>query len=73
MFEMHDIDLGVSYGQLREDPIHVQSLVLNQPKLVIEQSNGAVNFKKAMDLMPAHDSSSKPVKLIIDEYFRVEE
>ena len=68
MLELGDTDLAVSYGQLRKDPIHVQSLTLNQPRLVIEQSNGALNFKKAMDRMPARDSSAeKPIKLVIDE------
>jgi hypothetical protein len=47
----------------------VESLTLDKPRLVIEQSNGAINFRKAMDLMPAHahESSSLPIKLIIDE------
>jgi len=69
MLELGDIDLAVSYGELRNDPIHVQSLILDQPRLVIEQSNGALNFKKAMDRMPASDSRSaeKPIKLVIDE------
>jgi AsmA family len=68
MLELGDVDLAVSYGQLRKDPIHVQSLTLNQPRLVIEQSKGALNFKKAMDRMPASDrSAEKPIKLIIDE------
>jgi uncharacterized protein involved in outer membrane biogenesis len=69
MLELRDIDLAVRYGQLREDPIHVQSLTLDQPRLVIEQSQGAVNFKKAMEGMPppSDSSSEKPIKLIIDE------
>jgi hypothetical protein len=68
MLELGDTRLAVSYGQLRKDPIHVQSLTLDKPRLVIEQSNGALNFKKAMDGMPASDKSSeKPLKLIIDE------
>jgi hypothetical protein len=70
MLELGGIDLSVKYGQLRKDPIHVESLVLNQPRLVIEQSNGAINFKKAMDLTPpARESSSpqRPINLIIDE------
>jgi hypothetical protein len=70
MLELGGIDLSVRYGQLRKDPIHVESLLLNQPKLVIEQSNGAINFKKAMDLTPpARESSSsqRPIKLVIDE------
>jgi uncharacterized protein involved in outer membrane biogenesis len=68
MFEMGDVDLAVNYGQLRKDPIHVQALTLNQPRLVIEQQNGALNFKSAMDRLPPQESSSeKPIKLIIDD------
>ena len=67
MFEMRDVDLAVRYGQLRKDPIHVQSLTLHQPRLVIEQSGGALNFKKAMDRIPQGGSSAEPIKLIIDE------
>jgi len=68
MFEMGDVDLAVRYGELRRDPIHVQSLTLNQPRLVIEQHNGALNFKTAMDRLPAHETSSeKPTKLVIDD------
>ena len=68
MLELGDVDLAVNYGELRQDPIHVQSLTIDQPKLVIEQSGGALNFKKAMDRLPARDSSAeKPIKLVIDE------
>jgi hypothetical protein len=69
MLELGGIDLSVKYGQLRKDPIHVESLTLNQPRLVIEQSNGALNFKKAMDLRPPTRESppQEPIKLIIDE------
>src|SRR3989442_2559901 len=68
MLELGDTDLAVSYGQLRKDPIHVQSLTLNQPRLVIEQSNDALNFSNAMDRMPPSDSSAeKPITLVIDE------
>src|SRR5205085_10417272 len=67
MLELGKIGLAVSYSELRQDPIHVQSLTLDEPRLVIEQSNGAVNFKKAADGMPPSSSSEKPLKLIIDE------
>jgi len=69
MLELGDTNLGVSYGQLRQDPVHVASLTLDKPKLVVEQSNGVFNFKKAMDLMPKSESTSesKPLKLIIDQ------
>ena len=68
MLELGKIDLAVKYDELRKDPIHVQSLTINQPKFVIEQSNGALNFKKAIDRMPPSNSSGgKPIKLVIDE------
>src|SRR4051812_8061610 len=67
ILELGTVGLAVEYGQLHKDPIHVHSVMLDQPKLVIEQSGGAVNFRKAMELMPASDPSSRPVKLIIDE------
>lgn len=69
MLELSDANLAVKYGQLRQDPVHVESITLSKPKLVIEQSNGTLNFKKAMDLMPPGDSSAEKssTKLIIDE------
>jgi hypothetical protein len=67
MLELGKTDLAVRYAQLREDPIHVESLTFYQPTLIIEQSNGAINFKKAADGMPPSSSSEKPAKLIIDE------
>ena len=67
MLEVGKTDLAVRYSELRQQPIHVQSLTIAQPTLVIEQSNGAVNFKKAADGMPPSDPSKKPIKLVIDE------
>jgi len=71
MLELGDTNVAVNYSQLRGEPIHVASLTLDKPKLVIEQSNGTLNFKKAMDDMPPGDTTpkdqSKPIKLIIDE------
>jgi hypothetical protein len=69
MLELGDTNVAVKYGELRKDPVHIESLTLDKPKLVIEQSNGTLNFKKAMDLMPPSDSSSQKEskKLIINE------
>jgi hypothetical protein len=68
LLELGDVDLAVKYGQLRSDPIHVQSLTLDRPRLVIEQSGGALNFKKAIEGMPPSQSASEnPIKLVIDE------
>jgi len=48
--------LGVETGglmQLRNEPIHIPSIRIDQPKLVIEQSGGKLNFKALMDQMSA--------------------
>lgn len=67
MFEMDGVDVGVRYRELRDKPIHVQSLTIDKPKLVIEQSGGALNFRKAMELQPASDPNQPPMKLVIDQ------
>ena len=69
MLELGDTNLAVKYGELRKDPVHIESLTLDKPKLVIEQANGTLNFKKAMDLMPPSESSSQKEskKLVINE------
>ena len=74
MFEVSDASVAVNYSQLRSQPIHVQAITITGPKLVIEQKDGVLNFKKAMDQMPpsqpstpAPKSSSEPMKLIIDD------
>lgn len=75
MFTLGGTDLQVSYGQLRQEPIHVGTIKISKPLLVMEQADGKLNFKAAMDQMPksADDTKqqpqaeSKPVKLIIDE------
>ena len=68
MHELGGIDVSVRYGELGKKPIHVQSLVIDRPQLVIEQSNGALNFKKAMDALPPGQSSSdEPIRMVIDE------
>jgi hypothetical protein len=71
MLTLGEANVGVSYGQLRGDPVHVASVTLDRPMLVIEQVNGEFNFKKAADNLPPGDpkpqEESKPLKLILDE------
>jgi hypothetical protein len=67
MMEVGKIDLAVRYSELRQHPIHVGSLTIAEPTLVIEQSGGALNFKKAADGMAPSKSSGEPIKLVIDE------
>ncbi len=70
MLEVGDTNVAVKYGELRKDPVHVSSITINKPKLVLEQQNGVFNFKKAMEQMPPGDTSApkgEPLKLVIDE------
>jgi len=76
MFTLNGVDVGVKYGQLRDDPIHVAEIKITNPQLVIEQAGGKINVKAAMDNMPksepAPSSTGKrekdqPIKLIIDD------
>lgn len=51
MLTLGDAKVNVSYGQLRNNPVHVANITLDRPTLVIEQANGVFNFKKAQDGM----------------------
>jgi uncharacterized membrane protein len=67
------VDTG-GLSHLRNEPIHVTSITIDQPRLVIEQHGSKLNFKELMDRLPSHpdqggqttSTQSKPVKLIID-------
>src|SRR3954452_6510162 len=57
MFELGQLGLAVQYGQLRQDPVRIQKIVIDQPKFVLEQVDGKMNFKAAMDQIPKSDSA----------------
>lgn len=67
MFELGQLGLQVSYGQLRQDPVRINKILIDQPRFVLENVDGKMNFKAAMDQMPKSDGSSPPKKVIIDE------
>jgi AsmA-like protein len=71
MFQLSQADVNVKVKELRGDPVRVQSITLDKPKLVVERTGDTFNFKKAMDLMPKAPEKpadqSKPLRLIIDE------
>ncbi len=67
MLALDNLDVAVRLRDLREKPIHVRSLSIDRPTLVIEQSGGTLNFRKAMQQMPSHPPSKEPLKLVIDE------
>ncbi|HSV12768.1 MAG TPA: hypothetical protein VLI90_00810 [Tepidisphaeraceae bacterium] len=67
-----NVDTG-GISNLRKEPIHVSSIAVDQPKLVVEFAGTEVNFKKLMDNLPSNPdqnpppSEKKPTKLIIDD------
>jgi uncharacterized protein involved in outer membrane biogenesis len=63
MLTLDDADLAVKYGQLRGDPVRIQHIKLDEPKVVIEFANGKFNFQA----MPERKSAGEPVKVIIDQ------
>jgi hypothetical protein len=71
MFTLDNADVNVKIRELRQDPVRVQSITLDRPRLVIERTGNTFNFKRAMELMPKQPEKpadqSEPLKLIIDE------
>src|SRR6185295_1329881 len=66
MVSLDGLNVAVSYGQLRKDPITVDQIVIDKPNLVIEQSGGKFNFKVLMDQQPKQPEGGKePMRLII--------
>lgn len=71
MLTLSDAHVNVSLGELRSDPVRIQSITLDKPKLVIEQGPDGLNFKVASDLMPKEDPPAdpqkEPLKLVIGD------
>jgi len=47
MFTLGDLGLGVNYGELRSDPVHVSKITIDKPKAVIEYNKDTGKFKKS--------------------------
>lgn len=67
MLTLGDLDVKVRLPELRRTPIHVESLAIEKPTLIVEQSGGTLNFRKAMQMKPSRPSSGEPMKLVIDQ------
>ncbi|MGD1275832.1 MAG: hypothetical protein ABR964_01250 [Tepidisphaeraceae bacterium] len=76
MFTVGTASVQVHYGQLLGHPIRINKIVIDAPKLVVEQSNLKLNIQALMDQKtkaaesPAAGGAEKPaepMKLIIDE------
>ncbi len=74
MFSMNSVKVDVNYRQLTKDPVRVQDIQIDQPRLVLEQANGKFNIKALMEQLPKSPPSSndgnrkegEPIKMIID-------
>lgn len=71
MFELAEVNVSAGYRQLAGKPIRVRSVVIDRPKLVIEQKNLKLNVQALIDQMPPNeappDQPSEPIRVIIDE------
>ena len=75
MLELGGLDVKVSYGQLRGDPVRVQSIVIDRPKLLLEQVGGKFNVKALSDNLPPPkpgeptqpSAEGESLRLIIDQ------
>ena len=73
IFTLGGTDVSVSLSKLRSTPMHVATLNVNKPTLLIEQQNMKLNFKALIDGMPSPPKQAdktadqkEPIKLIID-------
>lgn len=76
LFTLSGIDVAVKYGQLRADPMRIQSINIENPKLVLEQSGGKFNVQAVMDQLSQDKAGTpndgkrqegEPLRLIIDQ------
>ena len=69
MMSLGAIDVQASVGELRQDPIKVSSIAINNPEMVIEMQGTNFNIKKFIDSLPAGEEkpadASEPLKLVI--------
>jgi uncharacterized protein involved in outer membrane biogenesis len=68
MMSLGEAKVNVSLGELRGDPIHVRSITIDQPRVVIEAKGTKLNFQTIVDKQSSDKSEpqGEPLKLIID-------
>jgi hypothetical protein len=67
MFTLGGTKVDVTYGELRKEPVRVDEIVIDRPRLVVEQKGGKFNFKVLMDQQSQQPSEGEPMKLVIDK------
>lgn len=74
MFSVGGLDVETSYGKLFGDPVRVDAITIQQPKIVLEQKGTNFNFKvlaekfkdSGGDTSEPSEEDGDPVKVIID-------
>ena len=74
MFALDGANVSVSYGQLRDDPVHIGNITLDGPTLVIEQKDMKLNLQalmsqesKAPEPVDEEAPPAEPLRLIVDQ------
>lgn len=67
MFSLGGTSVAVRYAELRKDPVRIDQIVIDRPRLVIEQKDGKFNFKVLMDQQSSQPASGEPLKLVINQ------
>src|SRR5690606_24748899 len=69
LFELGQVNVGVNYGDLMDNPVRVRDININSPRLVIERSAEGLANINLRDLMARLDTSSEEptTKLLIDK------
>jgi uncharacterized protein involved in outer membrane biogenesis len=71
MFSLGSAQASVSYGELRGNPVRIDSITLDKPKIVLEQAGGKLNLQALMgqsSAQPPSDSKGgQTMKLIINK------
>jgi uncharacterized protein involved in outer membrane biogenesis len=71
MFALGSAGVAVSYGELRDNPVKIDTITIDKPKLVIEQSGGKINLQALMNQSsappPSDSKAGQTMKLIINK------
>jgi hypothetical protein len=71
MFSLGSAAVAVNYSELRNNPVRIDTITLDKPKLVIEQSGGKLNLQalssQSSSAPPADSKGGQAMKLIINK------
>jgi hypothetical protein len=67
MFALDGASVDVTYVELRKDPVRIDEVVIDEPKLVIEHKDGKLNFQTLMQQDSKAPPEGEPLKVIINE------